>query len=444
MSKQLQDSMSEATRLTNEGRLAEATAAIQHALGGISIPVASEDTDGPEGPVETTGRVLEGATRPSGSANFDQIGDALREALRPSRRYRGVPRLPDGLPSLPNGLSNGLPGLLDGLPISLPDVLPSLPDGLPDLPSGLPGLPNGLPGPTKGVPGPVVVPAGGQFVERSYTGPAGGRSYKLYVPSGYTGQVAVPLVVMLHGCTQNPDDFAAGTSMNELAEEHTFLVAYPAQAQNANVQKCWNWFKSSDQQRGQGEPAMIAGITRQVIEEYEVADGRVYVAGMSAGGAMAAIMGATYPDLYAAVGVHSGLACGAARDLPSAFAAMRQGSGGGPLSTSGRSAIVPTIAFHGDADQTVNPVNGDQVIAQATPAAKLETTVVRGKAPGGASYIRTIRSDGTGRSMLEHWVLQGAGHAWSGGSPDGSYTDPRGPDASREMVRFFLQHSVGT
>src|SRR5215212_873664 len=158
MSNLLQDSMSEATRLTNEGRLAEATAAIQHALGGISIPVASEDKGGPEGPVETTGRVLEGATRPSESADFDQSGGALREALRPRRHYRGVPRLPEGLPSLPNGLPNGLPGLLDSLPSGLPDVLPGLPNGLPGLPDGLPGLPNGLPGPTKGVPGPVVVP----------------------------------------------------------------------------------------------------------------------------------------------------------------------------------------------------------------------------------------------------------------------------------------------
>jgi poly(hydroxyalkanoate) depolymerase family esterase len=461
MSKLLQDSMSEATRLTNEGRLAEATAAIQRALGGISIPVASEDTDGPEGPVETTGRVLEGATRPSGSADFDQIGDALREALRPSRRYRGVPRLPDGLPSLPNGLSNGLPGLLDGLPISLPDVLPSLPDGLPDLPSGLPGLPNGLPGPTKGVPGPVVVPAGGQFVERSYTGPAGGRSYKLYVPSGYTGQVAVPLVVMLHGCTQNPDDFAAGTSMNELAEEHTFLVAYPAQAQNANVQKCWNWFKSSDQQRGQGEPAMIAGITRQVIEEYEVADGRVYVAGMSAGGAMAAIMGATYPDLYAAVGVHSGLAPGAAQDLASAFSAMqgggvsktpRDGSTGSTGRSSGSSEMsVPVIVFHGDGDTTVHPRNAEQLLAHyrrvdSTPGSHNTTgelvppvAVRKGQVPDGHAYTRATERDAEGRPIMEQWIIHGLGHAWSGGSSAGSYTDAKGPDASAEMVRFFGQ-----
>ena len=461
MSNLLQDSMSEATRLTNEGRLAEATAAIQRALGGISIPVASEDTDGPEGPVETTGRVLEGATQPSESADFDQSGEAVGEALRPSRRYRGVQRLPDGLPSLPNGLSNGLPGLLDGLPISLPDALPGLPDGLPDLPSGLPGLPNGLPGPTKGVPGPVVVPAGGQFVERSYTDPAGGRSYKLYVPSGYTGQEAVPLVVMLHGCTQNPDDFAAGTSMNELAEEHTFLVAYPAQAQNANMQKCWNWFKASDQQRGQGEPAMIAGITRQVIEEYEVADGRVYVAGMSAGGAMAAIMGATYPDLYAAVGVHSGLAPGAAQDLASAFSAMqgggvsktpRDGSTGSTGRSSGSSEMsVPVIVFHGDRDTTVHPRNAEQLLAHyrrvdSTPGSRNTVgelvppvAVRKGQVPDGHAYTRATQRDAEGRPIVEQWIIHGLGHAWSGGSSAGSYTDAKGPDASAEMVRFFDQ-----
>jgi poly(hydroxyalkanoate) depolymerase family esterase len=260
--------------------------------------------------------------------------------------------------------------------------------------------------------------------------------YKLYIPSGYTGQ-PVPLVVMLHGCTQSPDDFAAGTQMNELAEEQTFLVAYPAQAQSANVSKCWNWFNAADQQRDRGEPSLIAGITCQIMYDFSVKPGRVYVAGLSAGGAAAAIMGSAYPDLFAAVGVHSGLACGAARDMPSAFAAMRQG---GAPHHRGAEQPVPTIVFHGDRDTTVSPINGDQVIAQSKAGSDLRSTVSRGQAPGGISYTRTVASDDSGHPMLEHWVLHGAGHAWSGGSPSGSYTEPKGPDASREMMRFFLEH----
>jgi poly(hydroxyalkanoate) depolymerase family esterase len=291
-------------------------------------------------------------------------------------------------------------------------------------------------------PATVVLPAGAKFETHSFGNEAGSRKYKLYVPSRYKGE-ALPLVVMLHGCTQSPDDFAAGTRMNECAEEQGLFVAYPAQPRSANPSKCWNWFEGSEQRRDHGEPSLIAGITRQIMRDFPVEAGRVYVAGLSAGGAAAAIMGATYPDLYAAVGVHSGLACGAARDISSAFAAMR--NGGGPVATSAHrsTSSIPTIVFHGDEDKTVNPVNGDQVIAQAKRTMDLKTTVVRGRAAGGMSFLRTIQCDDTGRSMLEQWVLQGAGHAWSGGSPRGSYTDPRGPDASREMVRFFLQHSTG-
>ena len=216
----------------------------------------------------------------------------------------------------------------------------------------------------------TFVPPGGKFIEATCSNAAGTRAYKLYIPSRYQGQ-ALPLVVMLHGCTQSPDDFAAGTRMNLIAEEQTCLVAYPAQPSDANPAKCWNWFRPGDQRRGQGEPSLIADITRKIMREYSVDPNRVYIAGLSAGGAAAAIMGATYPDLYAAVGVHSGLACGAANDLPSAFVAMRQGDLADSLGSSDVSSdlrngpAVPIIVFHGDRDTTVHPRNGDHVIARS-------------------------------------------------------------------------------
>jgi poly(hydroxyalkanoate) depolymerase family esterase len=283
-------------------------------------------------------------------------------------------------------------------------------------------------------------PEGSTFEERVFANAAGSRNYKLFVPSGIDGK-AVPLVVMLHGCTQSPDDFAAGTRMNVVAEKQKFLVAYPAQSRTANFSKCWNWFRVDDQQRGKGEPSLIAGITREIMQDFPVRPGQVYIAGLSAGGAAAAVMGSAYPELYAAIGVHSGLACGAAHDMPSAMAAMRQG---GTVSHIAGSRVVPTIVFHGDQDKTVNVVNSDQVIAQAKGAAMLRRSVVEGDAPGGVRYTRTVQSDDAGRPLLEEWVLHGAGHAWSGGDTAGTYTDPRGPDASREMLRFFLQQKPQT
>jgi poly(hydroxyalkanoate) depolymerase family esterase len=281
------------------------------------------------------------------------------------------------------------------------------------------------------------LPPGARFVAKSFSGPAGTRAYKLYVPSACRGQPA-PLVVMLHGCTQSPDDFAAGTRMNLLAEEHGCLVAYPEQAADANPSRCWNWFQPGDQGRDRGEPSLIAGITRRIVQDHAVDPRRVYIAGLSAGGAAAAIMGAAYPDLYAALGVHSGLACGAANDLPTALAAMRQGAAAGHRAR----RVAPTIVFHGDRDPTVHPRNGDHVVAQALAAATtgLRTEVQRGQVPGGHAYSRTLHADARGRVVVERWLVHGAGHAWSGGSPAGTYTDPRGPDASREMLRFFLEH----
>jgi poly(hydroxyalkanoate) depolymerase family esterase len=283
------------------------------------------------------------------------------------------------------------------------------------------------------------MPAGARFDEAVFTNGAGTRTYKLYVPSGYDGQT-VPLVVMLHGCTQSPDDFAAGTQMNALAEEHVFLVAYPAQPQSANASKCWNWFNAGEQQRGKGEPSLIAGITRQVMGQFSVDEGRVYIAGLSAGGAAAAIMGSAYPDIYAAIGVHSGLACGAAKDMPSAFVAMSQG-GSAPAGRGDRPAA-PTIVFHGDRDRTVNPINADHVLAQSKGGARLRTIESHGTSKGGVSYRRTVQVDENDLPVLELWRLHGLGHAWSGGSSAGTYTDAAGPDASREMVRFFLHHRL--
>ena len=287
-----------------------------------------------------------------------------------------------------------------------------------------------------------IVPKGTQFIAGTYSNAAGIRTYKLFIPSRSDGK-QLPLIVMLHGCTQSSDDFAAGTRMNFLAEEQNCFVVYPEQPSGANQSKCWNWFRTGDQRRGGGEPSMIAGITRQIMRNHGIDPKRVYVAGLSAGGAAAAIMGATYSDLYAAVGVHSGLACGAASDLPSAFAAMRRG--GGSNSIADGKPSMPTIVFHGSRDTTVHPKNGDQIIEQSAGATRPTTKVkvLRGRVPDGHAYTRTILSDKKGREVSEHWNIDGAGHSWSGGSPAGSYTDPRGPDASREMLRFFLEHSLG-
>ena len=264
-------------------------------------------------------------------------------------------------------------------------------------------------------------------------------SYMLYRPAN--AAAGMPLVVMLHGCTQSPEDFARGTGMNSLADELGFLVAYPRQSQSANPQKCWNWFKPGDQQRDRGEPALLAGIARQVIAENRADPERVYVAGLSAGGAAAAIMAAEYPDVFAAVGIHSGLACGAARDLPSAMMAMQRGGGAAGAAQAGR-RFVPVITFHGDRDATVHEVNSREIVAAASAAAgvPLQVRVEQGRSPSGRSFTRELSVAPDGKVVIEQWTIAGSGHAWSGGHSAGSYTDPSGPEASREMVRFFLDH----
>lgn len=244
---------------------------------------------------------------------------------------------------------------------------------------------------------------------------------------------------MLHGGTQGPSDFAAGTRMNELAERDTFLVAYPEQTSAANPMKYWNWFEPGHQVQGTGEPSLIAGITHQVTTSYSVGSNRVYVAGFSAGGAMAAVMAATYPHLYAAVGVHSGLPHGAAHDVASAYAAMRHG----PATPPRRAAPAPLIVFHGDRDPIVGRVNADCIVADAlrTVGPGAVTSTFRGRVPGGHAYTRTVHTNPDGVTLIEQWIVHAAGHAWSGGCDNGTYTDARGPDASTELVRFFSQHA---
>jgi poly(hydroxyalkanoate) depolymerase family esterase len=385
----MQAGMARATQLTAQGRVAEATALIQRTLWGMMAPDAPpRRSTRASDPIEGAFRVVDQSPTSAG---------ATTPSLEPPVIARGAARH--------TGAATARPASVVG-------------------------------------PGPH------RFVDGSFTNSAGTRAYKLYVPRGYTGQ-AVPLLVMLHGCTQTPEDLAAGTGMNALADTHTLLVAYPAQPISANASRCWNWFQAAHQQRGAGEPSIVAGLTHQIMAGYNVDAGRVYVAGFSAGGAMAVIMGVVYPDLYAAIGVHSGLAYGAAGDLPSALAALQRG---GPESAPAAaqataaagvvSRAVPLIAFHGDADTTVNRRNADRVLAQwaASHAASGQPAVSQGQAPGGYAYSRSIYRDAAGRTVLEQWLIHGAGHAWSGGSPSGSHTDPRSPNASEEMVRFFLEH----
>ena len=401
----MDDMMLEATRLTRANRLIEATALIQRMLRGATEPATTISLHD-IAPIGNKPPIIDANAEASDETRYPHARTASFAQPHYFRALRDSTYRVDW-PS-----RHGLPGWMQQpMPVSTADI----------------------------------VPEGGKFIEATYANPAGRRAYKLYIPTGYRGQ-ALPLVVMLHGGTQTPDDFAAGTRMNIIAEEETCLVVYPAQPSHANPAKCWNWFRPNDQHRGRGEPSLVAGITRQIMHDYSVDPKRVYVGGLSAGAAAAAVMGATYPDLYAAIGVHSGLACGAADDLISAFAAMRQGGCGCASEFDETSAVledgppVPTIVFHGDRDAIVHPRNADHVIACSMKTTNWQKTVHRGQVPGGHAYTRTIHTDENGRAVFEQWCIHGAGHAWSGGSPAGSYTDPRGPDAAREMLRFFRDH----
>jgi len=377
------------------------------------------------------------------------ITETIQRALASAGLTSG---LPTGFPTgLPTGLPTGFPTghVRRGADSNVVDVVARVVEEGPGAKAEPPRRPS--------MDEPKTT--GGTFETHEFLQPAGGRAYKLYVPARLAA--APPLLVMLHGCTQCADDFAAGTQMNRLADEHGFLVAYPEQTAKANPSKCWNWFKAQDQVRDAGEPALIAGIAREVAARHGVDTRRIFVAGLSAGAAMAVILGETYPELFAGVGAHSGLPYRSAHDIPSAMAAMKGGRGGSNGSNGVRAMVskpsphadhgkrlaqpVPTIVFHGDRDHTVQLSNGIEIAQQARnvhsgvgSSAALRASTERGARAGGRSYSRTVHTDAAGQVRVESWTVHGAGHAWAGGSQSGSYTDARGPDASAEMLRFFL------
>lgn len=389
--------MAEALRLTRSGQLAEATAVLQRGLAGAGA----------------TGRRESSAAQPSPARPHLRLPASADR----SARWPYVPRAHAG---------SARQGPIEARPTAVP--------GVPDTVSSA-DWPGRARWRRDGAAPSAAVAPGGEIRHLTHTASAGTRTYDLYVPTGYGGE-PMPLVLMLHGGRQNGSDFAAGTRMNELAERHGFLVAYPEQSQAANSGGYWNWFRASDQQADVGEPSIIAGITGEIMRDLVVDPTRVYVAGLSAGGAMAAVMATTYPDLYAAVGVHSGIAYRAAHDVGSAFTAMRTGGRPAP------SSAVPLIVIHGDRDTIVAAVNADNVIASRLAAGDItgQDAPITTGSDSGRSYTRTVHRNRDGLAVAESLIVHGGGHAWYGGSPAGSYTDPAGPDASAEMIRFFFQH----
>jgi poly(hydroxyalkanoate) depolymerase family esterase len=298
----------------------------------------------------------------------------------------------------------------------------------------------------------------------TYRGPVGSRPYFVYTPESYQVGTAVPLIVMLHGCTQTAVDFATSTRMNQLADQYKFIVVYPQQTSVYSQNLCWNWFRSSNQSRDRGEPAIIAGIVQAVelnTSQWTIDTNRVYVAGFSAGAAMAVILGATYPDLFAAIGVHSGVEYQAATSTINSLKVMSQGGpdpqqqGQAAFDAMGTAArVIPTIVFQGTSDLIVNPVNGNQVVQQWMQTDHLASNDTytadfgnpsssgSGQVPGGYSYTVSRWNDDWGNELQEYWRVDGMGHAWSGGSPGSSYTDPSGPNASLAMYQFFMGHPM--
>ncbi len=439
MNSTFRDLMRAATRLTRAGSLKEATQAIQRALSGAKQSAHAEAAP-PEMP-----RHPEAHNDVKGSIKVDPATPQAESMVLDGCVFEVETPKPAPAGAAAAGFGQA-PGV-DSPAQESPEPWHSAEEAAP--------APSPTPTPDRAY---APAPAGAdEFSSATHTHASLTRAYKLYAPASAASK-SLALVVMLHGCTQNPDDFAAGTGMNERAREQGFFVLYPEQSQAANPQRCWNWFKHNHQQRGSGEPAFIASLTQAVMRQHGIDSRRIYIAGLSAGGAMAAIVASAYPEIFAAVGVHSGLPSGAASNVAEALSAMKSGATGLGLRTrasrvGSSSSAVPTIVFHGDQDQTVNARNGEQVIADLLGSATAEFAdagevsstartpqVEQGVSAKGRRFTRSTHHAHTGKALAEHWLVHGAGHAWSGGHASGSYTDASGPDATREMLRFFFEH----
>ena len=440
---QLKRLMGDATQQVRAGHLADATRAIQQALGAVPARAAADGSGTPKArppgtapvqPPAPGARFRTGAPWRTGAAQDVQDAVVIDRETRPAT---GGAALGHAASTHANSVQA--------------TAAPSAAKA--EAPSAAPfatSLGTSSDAPARSAPS-AEAPGSFSRVVFSHPGaPHNPHHYHLYVPPGAAAGAPMPLVLMLHGCTQNPSDFATGTGMNNAAAPANALVLYPEQPHSANPNGCWNWFRPEDQRRGRGEPALLVGMVRDVMARHPVDARRVYVAGLSAGGAMAALLAREYPDMFAAVGVHSGLSAGAAHNVMGALSAMKTGAKpnprGTPVAAQGR-PHVPVIVFHGDADATVSARNGEQVIAAALGAVvggrqAMDQAVEQGQSAAGQRYTRTSyrNAPGAGPAIAEHWVLHGGGHAWAGGNAQGSHTDPRGVNATAEMLRFFLQH----
>ena len=489
------EQLGQATNMVRNGNLMEATQAIQKALAGGTTAAA----DTPAAPTANTAKPqrAKSAWRKGAAAAAADVQDAVVIERGTAPRTARAAEAPHTTPITPTApTAPVVPSIdIEALQESAMqtareamEAFSSLPgmSGMPDL-SNLPGMPDlsslsslsslsGLSGSTLGdslkkqgarkpkkakqpkhakqakarVPTVPELPGSFDHVAIEHAGVD--QSYRLFVPPSAANGKPMPLVLMLHGCTQNPDDFATGTGMNQAAAEAGALVVYPAQLRNANPNACWNWFTPEHQQRGGGEPDLLVEMVRDVMARHPVDPQRIYVTGLSAGGAMASLLGREYPELFAAVGVHSGLQAGAANNMMGALSAMKSGAKGLPkVAAAAKPGDVPAlIVFHGDADATVSPRNGEQLVESAVQQLggdSVKSETLQGHSAAGQAYTRTLfhapaaQSKGDANDVrIEQWTLHGAGHAWSGGAANGSHTDPRGVSATQEMLRFFLEH----